>query len=399
MNRYAVLVLTASSMFLVIMAILVDSPPLFFMSAALIATLLASRLQAYLAVRGLRFERFSPEAVRVGEEVTMEIVVWSQRKLKRPLVNVVDHLPKQLVTKDRKHSLPVAPSFDQPIRTRYSFKPMRRGRFRWSHLTVHGTDALGLITQQNDYQTEPVNLTVYPAPIPVSVDLQPSPGWGVSDLETATIKGPGIEPRGIREYAEGDPERYVHWASSARAGKLMVKEFDTGSGVSLCFVLQNSQGSEVGDEDASTLEAMCGHLLYLSNDFLSAGAMVQFPQFEDRHAPTDHSEARIREIRDLLTEVEADGTRSLTQVLEDKRAETDGTTLVVAMAEQDADLPGYLASHPRTQRTVLIYDAREYAKDRRLPDGYRAAAEPGYLSELEAAGAHVILMPTVEKIG
>ena len=66
-NFYAGLALSVSSLFLIIMGILVNSPMLFCMATAVAATLGAAHFQAWLAVRYLRFERFTAPAVRVGE--------------------------------------------------------------------------------------------------------------------------------------------------------------------------------------------------------------------------------------------------------------------------------------------------------------------------------------------
>ena len=102
--------LTISAAFMAVVAIMLDSPALFYMSTALIATMGAARLQAWLAVQGLRFERVAPESVRVGDLVTVEITVWSERKIRRPLVTVVDRLEEQLPVTDRTVSLPIAPA-------------------------------------------------------------------------------------------------------------------------------------------------------------------------------------------------------------------------------------------------------------------------------------------------
>ena len=48
MNRYASLSLSIASVFFLVMAILVNSPPLFYMVTAVLATLGAAAVQAYL---------------------------------------------------------------------------------------------------------------------------------------------------------------------------------------------------------------------------------------------------------------------------------------------------------------------------------------------------------------
>ncbi len=382
-----------------IMAILVDSPPLFYMVTAVIATLGAAAIQAYLAVRYLRFERTAPPAAQVGEPVTVEITVWSERRIMRPLVTVIDGLPRELVAKGVRPSLPVAPSFDQPIQSRYTFKPMRRGRYKWSALKIKGTDALGLVTRERVYDTDEVNLTVYPAPIPVSIEITPMAGYGASDLETGRARGAGLEPRGIREYASGDPLRYVHWPSSARSTKLMVKEFETGTGVHLNFIIQRTTGTEISSASSSSLEAMCGHALYLAEKYMQLGATVMFPTNEDPMAAVDHPEARIRDIREILTDISASElTRISDELIEARKHLVSGATVAIFVGAQDEALPPAILSMQDMHVICLIYDLNEYAAGARLPSDVKPASETEYLAQLESAGAEVVMMPMVTEL-
>lgn len=399
MNRYASLALSVASMFFMVMAILVNSPPLFYMVTAVLATLGASTLQAMLSVRALRFERYGPPAVQIGEPVTVEITVWSERRITRPLVTIIDNLPRTLVAQGVRPSLPVAPSFDQPIQTRYTFRPMRRGRYKWSGLRVRGTDALGLVNREKTYKTDPIELTVYPAPIPVSIEINPIAGWGTTDLDSGRARGAGLEMRSIREYTPGDPLRYVHWPTSARSNRLMVKEFETGSGVFLNFLIQRTKGTEVGNESSSTLEAMCGHALYIVEQYLKGGAGVCFPVHEDPLAATSHPEARVREIREVLTDLQADKEDSLSDDLNAVRRHlSTGTTVVLMVGVQETKLPETILSIPDVHFVCLVYDLDDYRKLRPGVQGAANAADPTYLARLEAAGAEVNVMPRVESV-
>jgi uncharacterized protein (DUF58 family) len=326
--------------------------------------------------------------------VTVEITVWSERRIMRPLISVIDNLPPTLVAKGVRPSLPVAPSFDQPIQTRYTFRPMRRGRYKWSTLRVRGTDALGLINRERVYKTEPIELTVYPAPIAVSIELTPRSGWGTSDLDSGRARGAGLETRSIREYVTGDPLRYVHWPTSARSYKLMVKEFETGSGVYISFLIQRTKGSEVGNEKASTLEAMCGHALYLAEQYLRAGAGICLPVNEDGLALTSHPEARVREVRDIMTDLHADSPATIAEDLTTaRRSLSSGQTVVLTVAAQDSALPAAIASMPDLYFVCLVYDVDDYGP---AGGGPARAADPTFLARLESAGAEVHVMPKVE---
>ncbi|MEZ5163158.1 MAG: hypothetical protein R2688_05295 [Fimbriimonadaceae bacterium] len=74
----------------------------------------------------------------------------------------------------------------------------------------------------------------------------------------------------------------------------MVKEFETGSGVTVNFILQRTRDTDIGDENFSTFEAMCSHSLFLATDFIEKGAMVRYGQIEPPGMSFQHPELRLR---------------------------------------------------------------------------------------------------------
>ncbi|MBW7927393.1 MAG: DUF58 domain-containing protein [Fimbriimonadaceae bacterium] len=391
MSRIAGLTITASALFLLMVAIMLGSAALFYMCTAMILTLAASRLQAWLSVRGLHFERIVPETAIQGERIQVEILVGSDLRIRRPLITVRDNLGAKIGARSVTPSLPIAPSAEQPIRTQYQFRPMRRGRHSWKGVQVSGTDALGLVTMTKDYETETAEMLVLPAPIPVSVDLPAGAGWGLNDLTSGLSRGPGIEPYGVREYIHGDSLRFVHWRSSARAGRLLVREFETGSNASVVFLFQRSRGSEVGPLGATTLDAMCGHAAYLAERFLREGAKLELPQLEDQPKTLAPHE-RYRQILHLLAELEANDARSLAQELTElaPRIATGAVAfLFLALAD-----PGLVsATHALRSRNIqvwpLLYDASVAGGVRY---GESAASEENIL-RLQSGGMSPSVLP------
>src|SRR5437764_1400546 len=119
-------------------------------------------------------------------------------------------------------------------------------------------------------------MTVLPVSIPVQIDLPAAAGWGVSEASSGENKGPSGEPRGIREYISGDSLRHVHWRTSARTGRLHVKEFEAGSHASTSLFLQRTVGSDLLQIDPeqstgailSSLDLMVGNALHLAENLL-----------------------------------------------------------------------------------------------------------------------------------
>lgn len=384
-SRIASLALTTAFSFLIVVAIMLNSGALFYMGTALVATVGAARLQAWMAVRGLKIERVVPESAAIGEEIRVEFTIRSERKIRRPLIMVVDHLPAKVAALDVTPSLPVAPAYDVPIRTHYRFRPMRRGKFRWSGLTVQGTDALGLVTIAKEYGIDsPAMLTVLPVPIALELPEPPSAGWGMAESEHGLSRGAGIEPRGVREYAFGDSMRYVHWRSTARTGALWVKEFETGSHAAVGFVLQRSRGSDVGVGADTTLEQMCGNVAYVTQAMLRRGTQVELP-VQGVNGPWRNQAERQGEILEGLAEIQADTDRPIAEdLLVYGSRMPSGSVLYVLVSIADEGLPaaiGQLRSKGYAV-IVLVYDAEEFG-----PTPLKKATDPNFAEALSAAGA------------
>lgn len=391
-RRLARFVLSMSAVFLLVMAVLINSPALFYMATAMIATIGACAFQAWLSVRGLRVERIAPPAVNFGEVVTVQLTVWSERRIKRPLIQVFDLLPASLRYAQRTWSLPIAPAFDQPIRTRYSFRPLRRGKFTWDQVQVNGTDTLGLVTRSKTYHTEPGTLYVYPASLPVSIDLRPIGGSGISDAETGKYRGSGIEPRGIREYQQGDPLRYVHWTSSARTRTLMVKEFESGAGLCAHFFLQRLPESDLEHPGLTSFEVACGHTKYLAEQFIKMGAQVEFPSIAGETVGNPGWEERRQQIDEILTSIQPDQSSGLAEELRSSLPIwTKGGSIYLLMSVEEPGLTDLIAMHRDNEWVCLIYDANDYSR----PKKGRSASDHEVMQALEAAGAKVHLMPEV----
>lgn len=383
------------------------APALFYMATAMITMIGACQFQAWLSVRGLRFQRVAPETARVGDLITVEITVWSEKKVRRPLVSLVDNLPGNLVLTERTPSLPIAPAYDLPIRTQYQFRPLRRGRYQWSGVTAEATDALGLALKRKSYDTAIAELTVLPRAIPVNVDMPEAAGWGISESESGQNRGSGLEPRGIRQYVPGDSIRHVHWRSTAKTGQLLVKEFEAGSQAAVGFVLQRTQGSNLGKGANTTLEKMVGNVVYLAETFLRRGARIQFPGLPDPGTHWSPHERR-QEIYEVMAGVEADSDSTIS---EDALATIGqlplGSILVIGLAVADAALP-HAISELRARgigSVVLIYDAsfsQPGKRGRKSPNvslqSLNLASDPSFVAALEESGASTVLVPVEDAL-
>lgn len=394
MSNVAGVALITASLFLLVVAVLLNSPHLFYMSTAMVVTIVAARLQAWAAVRNLTFERRAPSTATVGQWITIELIAQSSDRFKRPLMSVLDHLPARLFNETITPSTPIAPAFGQQVVTRYQIIPKRRGIFRWSKLSVVGHDALGIVSLVKEYSANAVELTVFPAPIPVQFDISSAAGWGSQEAEHGLSRGTGIEPRGIREYSHGDSMRYVHWRSTARTGQLVVKEFETGANSAVAFVIQQSIGSEVGEGHRTTLELMCGHLAHIVGRMVRQGLLVQFPSLEEGVGSVSPYD-REQEVLKLLATIQADAPQNLLeQVAGVQPRLLPGATvhLLLSVADPSAADAVQLLKRAGHAVVAMVYDAASFDPKGRF-ELELSASHTSFIDTLRSAGAQVRVMP------
>ncbi|MCS7168545.1 MAG: DUF58 domain-containing protein [Gemmatales bacterium] len=147
----------------------------------------------------------------------------------------------------------------------------KRGRHNWSQVRLSTGFPLGLLRRTVIY-TQKAERIVYPAVGQINLAhlewlLQVSSvrqlAWRAS---RRPVPGAEFEFHGLRDYRSGDSPRYIHWRSSARAGKLLVREMEPPATEEVMLILDawrpsspspssQTKGSYPPLEDAISLAA------------------------------------------------------------------------------------------------------------------------------------------------
>lgn len=193
------------------------------LAAAGLATLVLAAAVAALGRPALDVvRRLHPHRLYAGTPAHAEIVVRNRGTRRTSLLAVSDRFTGR---REARFAVPpVAPGAH--ARGAFRLPTARRGLYEIGPLEVACTDPLGLI--RRPLVTEPREpLTVYPRietvralPLTAGRDLV---GGAVRDYSRSRA---GEEFHGLREYAQGDDLRRVHWRSTARTGQLMIREHD-----------------------------------------------------------------------------------------------------------------------------------------------------------------------------
>jgi uncharacterized protein (DUF58 family) len=203
-------------------------------------------------------------------------------------------------------------------------------------------------------------------------------------------RGSGVEFYGIREYRSGDSLRHVHWRSSARTGRLYVREFEEQFASRLGVLIDAEE--KIGDEPNTTFEDAVACAASLVLYALEAGHPAQI--FADSRSGTQHLfEPGRRDTLDWLARLEADGRRGLVRIASEMAGEVQRRStnaLIFPSTRRNAEEAPKAASilQARSSRVIAVMlSASTYsASDRRV---LTEAAEQALADEL--AANHVVV--------
>lgn len=115
--------------------------------------------------------------------------------------------------------------------------PARRGVHTSVVVEVRSAAPFGLVWWRRTVEVAlPRPWDIGPAPASVSLDAPTGRNESGRDQGRATV-APADVVRSVRDYTPGDPIKVVHWAATARAGELMVKELESPVMPALCLAV------------------------------------------------------------------------------------------------------------------------------------------------------------------
>lgn len=122
----------------------------------------------------------------------------------------------------------------------------RRGRFHLGPVTAASGDPFGIFFIQRRLPDTMSTITVYPAAIDLATFAPPMGNLSGGDALRRRTHHITTDVSGTREYAPGDSFNRIHWLSSARANRLIVKEFELDPAADVWIFLDMERGVQAG---------------------------------------------------------------------------------------------------------------------------------------------------------
>lgn len=178
---------------------------------------------SWLAVRGVRVGRqTSSRRSQVGRNFTERFSVKNAFFLPKLWLEIRDHsdLPGHKASHVVPPLLPTG---------RYNWQVdtmcIVRGEFRLGPMTVISGDPFGLFMTPREIKASE-KMIIYPRSVPITQFKLPIGLISGGEPQRHITQNITTNAASVREYVSGDSINRVHWASTARRGKLIVKEFE-----------------------------------------------------------------------------------------------------------------------------------------------------------------------------
>lgn len=253
---------------------------LYLLLAWLLSFIIASGILSEITMRGLRVTRRPPPQIFAGQPFLMEIAVENQKAGTASFSIEIEDLLGGRPLDKKCYFLKIPPGRTQRTSYRHTFA--RRGLYRFDGFRIATRFPFTLFRKSRDADS-PSEVLVFPRVLPMT---RPPPRPRTTGTGASQRLGRRGEFFGLREWQEGDDRRDIHWRSTARTGRLMVRELQDELERQVTIAVDNAlpphvvRALEAGDrlrEDApiaDALERAISTAASLAATYLEAGWAV-----------------------------------------------------------------------------------------------------------------------------
>jgi uncharacterized repeat protein (TIGR01451 family) len=328
-------------------------------------------LIAVLVVRLGRHEisvvrELSPQRVRPGESVRATITLRNTGKGAAPLLLLEDQVPKGMTGKARfaVHGIERQGHRD----TSYELRAHRRGRFEVGPLSISMIDPFGL-ARVRSRSRDTTAFIVHPRTEVLSLPSNPGDRRSVSASTSRNPTGMrGEDFYTLREYVEGDDLRKIHWSSTAKRNRYMIKQEETPWHTRATIVLDDRLPAHEGQGSSASFDRAVEAAASLVELYHRSGYGYRLLGAVNEGTPVGRGVDHRNRCLDLLALVQPASVQTTEDPLAmrlaglDTRSAAEAALLIVtgSFSPADARATG-LAARRFRHATVLCYPSHRFS--------------------------------------
>ena len=242
---------------------------LFLLLGWLLSVIVASGVLSDITMRGLRVKRRPPGRVFANQPFLMEISLENvKHHLASYSIEIEDLVDEKPLDK-KCYFLKIPTGRTQRTSYRHTFS--RRGLYELDGFRVGTKFPFALFRKSRDIM-ERGQVLVFPEIYPVP---PPSPRARHTGETALARLGRSGEFFGLREYRDGDGRHDIHWLSTARTGRLLVREYEEEAQRRATILIDNALGPEPDEPATDALEEAISLAASLANLYIVSGYAVR----------------------------------------------------------------------------------------------------------------------------
>ncbi len=211
----------------------------------------------------------------------------------------------------------------------YPIVAAARGRWNIGPMTLRLRDPFGVAERRRRYRATS-ELLIYPEVHELAHGPLPAVAHAGGTSERRRLLDSGDEFHTMREYRDGDDLRRVHWASTARRGKLMVRQNEQPWAAQATLLLDTRAAAHHGGGPSSTFEQSVVATASVAAHLSRRGYDVRLTTVGDPHRPVI---APLHTHLERLAEVEPSDKGALRLTLDGlRRGGLDGLLVAIVAA-------------------------------------------------------------------
>lgn len=245
-------ILCAGAAYLFVTATMYNSFVVCAFASGAMALALASLACALLSLRGLVVQRGPAGEAAAGQLLSMPLII-ANRLNRRRQTFIVREQCAFAATPGHFTLVDALGAREERVVNR-RILTQRRGGFEQPRVILRGGDPAGLFYRERAVDL-PQSVLITPAveSLP-DFPWKPKPALVATAGSALSVAGTSQEVYSIREHHAADGLRNIHWKSSAKFGKLMVREFERDAVMSIALLVDAEAASVSGPGPESNLE-------------------------------------------------------------------------------------------------------------------------------------------------
>lgn len=233
----------------------------------------------------------------------------------------------------------------------YDYLCFKRGEYKMGPFVVYFFDPLNLFFFKRIYHVYS-GVTAFPQIFKIekfpALTKSILPWFGI---ETARSSGDDDEFYGLREYKEGESAKKIHWISSARKNKLIVKQFQLKSFFGTTIIFNLEKAENLGEGKESVAEYIIKIAASVAHHLIEKGVSIELLAHigEIVHLPFNKGQEHLESILRVLAAAQAESRISFREAFEEfARYIPNNSSLVAVISDQDyTDLPRVVSLYSR----------------------------------------------------